>query len=74
MKSAGVPTEPLDIDREAAPHGVTIQFTKAGERLWVHLNGRTILRIDGIGQIVIENAHDGEQRVDLTWDVPNGSG
>mgnify|MGYP003383028238 CR=1 FL=1 len=69
MLITGVPSTMLDIDSNEAPCHIEIQFSPSGDHLWVHMNGKTIVRLYGVGEIEITNARIEGQRLNLAWYV-----
>lgn len=51
----GIPNEVLDIVAGDAPFDMVLQFSAIGDRLWLHIGGRTFLRLTGLAAVRIEN-------------------
>ena len=56
MLSNRVPIDMVDINSQASPCHIEIQFSSDCSKLWVHMNGRTITRVYGIRHIEMTNA------------------
>jgi hypothetical protein len=74
MTIQGVPEDLFDINSQEEPCRIEILFGVDSDQMWISMNGKTIMRLYGVGRVDIVNARNGDERVELGWDVKYGPG